>query len=173
MASTDISGAAVDISGVGVTITLPLPSILGTAVADLSGVVYNGADLLRYVPALAAAAQTVGGTGPEKLALVQRAAHTAVDLYVPAEERTAAHGLVDGVLPSVVRAILDVSRGRVKIQDAAAAAVVEAVSSPATQAAAVGLVAQCLACLLAPRPAAPAPVAPQVPPTKAEEKPAA
>jgi hypothetical protein len=169
MTSPDVSGAqvpAVDVSGVtvdisGAVITLPLPSSLAKAVTDLSGAVHNGADLLRHVPALAAAAQSVGGTGPEKLALVQRAAHTAVDLYVPADERTAAHGLVDGVLPSVVRAILDVSRGRVKIQDAAAAAVVEAVSSPATQAAAVGLVAQCLGCLLAPRarPQTAAPVA--------------
>lgn len=171
MASTDISGAtAIDISGVGVTITHALPSILGNAVADLSGAVHSGADLLRYVPALAAAAQTLGGTGPEKLALVQRAAHTAVDLYVPTEERTAAHGLVDGVLPSVVRAVLDVSRGRVKIQDAVAAAVVEAVSSPATQAAAAGLLAQCLACLLTPR-AAPAPASAEAP--KQQEKPAA
>ena len=158
MASTDMSGTSIRLGDIsGVVITPPLPSILGSAVADLSGAVHSGADLLRHVPALAAAAQSVGGTGPEKLALVQRAAHTAVDLYVPADERTAAHGLVDGILPSVVRAILDVSRGRVKIQDAAAAAVVEAVSSPATQAAAVGLLAQCLACLLAPRPQVAAP----------------
>jgi len=165
MASTDISGAT-DISGVAVTITHPLPSILGRAVTDLSGAVHSGADLLRYVPSLAAAAQTVGGTGPEKLALVQRAAHTAVDLYVPADERSGAHGLVDGVLPSVVRAILDVSRGRVTIQDAAVAAVVEMASSPETQAAAAGLLARCLGCLLAPRPQA-APAAPQETPKPA------
>ena len=166
MPSTDISGATVDISGVGVTITPPLPSILGTAVADLSGVVHNGADLLRHVPALAAAAQSVGGSGREKLALVQRAAHTAVDLYVPAEERAAAHGLVDGVLPSVVRAVLDVSQGHVKIQDAAAAALVEAAGRPETQAAAAGLLAACLGCLVRPQVRTPAPPAPK-------EKPAA
>ena len=154
----------------GVAITLPLPDTLHRAVVDLSGAVHSGADLLRHVPALAAAAQAVGGSGSEKLALVQRAAHTAVDLYVPAEERTAAHGLVDGVLPSVVRAILDVSKGRVTIQAALATAAVEAVSSPQTQAAAVGLLASCLGCLLAPRPAAAA--APAAAP-KAEEKPAA
>ena len=83
---------------------------------------------------LASAAALVGGTGPEKLALVQRAAHAAVDLYVPAEERTAAHGLVDGVLPSVVRAVLDVSKGRVTIGAAVASAAVVTSSncSPST-----------------------------------------
>jgi hypothetical protein len=172
MASTDISGiqvaiaAAQDVSGSH--ITLPLPSSLAKAVTDLSGVVHSGADLLRHVPALAAAAQAVGGSGPEKLALVQRAAHTAVDLYVPADDRAPAHLLVDGVLPSVVRAVLDVSKGHVKIQDAAAAAVVEAVSSPATQAAAVGLLAQCLGCLLAPRPQAQPPMTAQAQPEAAK-----
>ena len=157
MSATDASGVVIAVDASSVAITLPLPDTLHRAVVDLSGAVHNGADLLRYVPALAAAAQAVGGTGPEKLALVQRAAHTVVDLYVPAEERASAHGLVDGVLPSVVRAILDVSKGRVKIQDAALAAVVEAAGRPETQAAAVGLLAQCLACLLPPRPAAQAP----------------
>ena len=154
--------SSVDPSGVELTITPPLPAILGKAVSDLSGVVHSGADLIRYVPALAAAAQTVGGTGPEKLGHVQRAAHMAVDLYVPAEDRTTAHQLVDGILPSVVRAVLDVSKGRVKIQDAVLAAAVEAVGRPETQAAAAGLLAQCLACLLPPRPATattPAPAA--------------
>lgn len=143
---------ATDASGVELTITPPLPSILGKAVADLSGAVQSGADLLRHAPALAAAAQSVGGSGPEKLALVLRAAHTAVDLYVPAEERTTAHSLVDGALPSVIRAVLDVSQGRVKIEAAVLTAAVEAVGRPETQAAARGLLAACLACL-APRPA--------------------
>ena len=167
---TNRNMATVDISGV--QITLPLPDTLHRAVVDLSGAVHSGGDLIRHVPALAAAAQALGGTGPEKLVLVQRAAHTAVDLYVPADERAAAHGLVDGVLPSVVRAILDVSKGRVKIQDAALAAVVEAAARPETQAAAVGLLASCLACLLPPH-AAPAAAPAQVPPPKAAEKPAA
>ena len=145
--------ASVDPSGVELTITPPLPAILGKAVADLSGAVHNGGDLIRYVPALAAAAQAVGGTGPEKLALVQRAAHTAVDLYVPTDDRTTAHQLVDGVLPSVVRAVLDVSKGHVKIQDAVLAAAVEAAGRPETRAAAASLLVQCLACLLPPRPA--------------------
>jgi hypothetical protein len=143
-----------DASGVEIMITHPLPSILGKAVADLSGVVHSGAELLRHVPALAAAAQIVGGSGPEKQALVLRAANTAVDLYVPAEDRDVAHGLVEGVLPSVIRAILDVSQGRVQIGQAALNTVVEVASRPETQAAALGLLAQCLACL-APRPVAP------------------
>ena len=149
---------ATDASGVELTITPPLPSILGKAVADLSGAVHSGADLLRYAPALAAAAQAVGGSGPEKQALVLRAAHTAVDLYVPAEDRSTAHGLVDGALPSVIRAVLDVSKGRVQIGQALLTAAVEVVGRPETQAAALGLLAQCLACL-APRPVAPAPSA--------------
>jgi hypothetical protein len=78
---------------------------------------------------------------------------------VPAEERASAHGLVDGVLPSVVRAVLDVSKGRVKIGEAMATAAVEALSAPETQAAAVGLLGACLGCLLRPRAAAP-PAAP-------------
>jgi hypothetical protein len=149
-----------DPTGIELVITPPLPDTLRKAVTDLSGAVHTGADLLRHVPALASAAAVAGGTGPEKLALVQRAAHAAVDLYVPADERAAAHGLVDGVLPSVVRAVLDVSKGRVKIGDAVAAAAVEALSAPETQAAAVGLLASCLGCLLAPRAPAPAPAAP-------------
>ena len=152
---------ATDASGVELVITPPLPGILGKAVADLSGAVQSGADLIRHVPALAAAAQAVGGSGPEKLALVQRAAHTAVDLYVPAEDRATAHGLVDGVLPSVVRAILDVSKGRVQIGEAVLTAAVEAVGRPETQAAARGLLAACLACL-APRPAQAPAAAPAV-----------
>lgn len=147
-----MSSESVDPSGVA--ITLPLPGSLATAVADLSGAVHSGADLIRYVPALAAAVQALGGTGPEKLALVQRAAHTAVDLYVPAEDRAAAHSLVDGILPSVVRAVLDVSKGRVKIADAAVAVAVEVISAPQTQAAAVGLLGACLGCLLRPQPVA-------------------
>jgi len=145
---------ATDASGVELTITPPLPSILGKAVSDLSGVVHSGADLLRHAPALAAAAQAVGGSGPEKQALVLRAAHTAVDLYVPAEDRSTAHGLVDGALPSVIRAVLDVSKGRVQIGQAVLTAAVEVVGRPETQAAALGLLAQCLA-FLAPRPQAP------------------
>jgi hypothetical protein len=61
---------------------------------------------------------------------------------------------VDGVLPSVVRAVLDVSKGHVKIEAALATAAVEMASNPAAQAAAAGLLTRCLACLLAPRPAA-------------------
>jgi len=158
---------ATDASGVELTISPPLPSILGKAVSDLSGVVHSGADLLRHAPALAAAAQAVGGSGSEKLALVLRAAHTAVDLYIPAEERSTAHGLVDGALPSVIRAVLDVSQGRVQIGEAALRAVVEVASRPEAQAAAVGLLAQCLACL-APR--AQAPLSVQAPSPKPEAK---
>lgn len=145
--------AAATTAAINVVITPPLPDSLARVVADLSGAVHSGADLIQRVPLLAAAVQALGGSGAEKLALVQRAAHMVVDLYVPAEERTTAHQLVDGVLPSVVRAVLDVSKGRVKIGDAAAAAVVAIATAPETQAAAAGLLSRCLGCLA---PAAPA-----------------
>jgi hypothetical protein len=144
--------AIIDSAGLELVISPPLPSSLATVVKDLSGAIHNGGDLLRHVPALSAAVQTLGGTGPEKLALVQRAAHVIVDLYIPTEDRSAVHQLVDGILPSVVRAILDVSKGRVKIGEAVATAAMEVMSAPETQAAALGLLAQCLACLR-PRPA--------------------
>lgn len=138
---------AIDLSGV-----IPqLPDSLQRVVADLSGVIHSGADLIAHVPALAAAAQALGGSGPEKLALVQRAAHAAVDLYVPAEGRAPAHLLVDGVLPAAVRAVLDVSKGRVKIGEAIAAAAVEVIATPEAAAAATGLLSACLACLIPPR----------------------
>jgi hypothetical protein len=137
-------------------IILPLPDSLARVVQDLSGAVRSGADLLQRVPLLAAAAQAIGGSGPEKLALVERAAHMIVDLYVPAEERVPAHQLVNGVLPSVIRAVLDVSKGNVKIGDAAVAAVVSVASAPETQVAVAGLLSRCLGCLAPPSAEVPA-----------------
>lgn len=147
----DPSGVSIELIASTVVAKTSLPPALEKAVADLSGAVHSGADLLRHVPALAAAAQSLGVPGREKLGLVQSAAHAAVDLYVPEADRGAAHGLVDGVLPSVVRAVLDVSQGHVKIEAALQAAAVEIVSSPEAQAAALGLAQRCLACLLPPR----------------------
>lgn len=176
----DPSGVSIELIASTVIAKTSLPPALEKAVADLSGAVHSGADLLRHVPALAAAAQGLGVPGREKLGLVQTAAHAAVDRYVPEADRGAAHGLVDGVLPSVVRAVLDVSQGHVKIEAALQAAAVEIVSSPEVQAAAVsaaqGLAARCLACLLPPRPptatAAAVATAQQEAPA-AQEKPAA
>jgi len=152
----DPSGVSIELIASTVVAKTSLPPALEKAVADLSGSVLSGADLLRHVPALAAAAQSLGVPGREKLGLVQTAAHAAVDRYVPEADRGAAHGLVDGVLPSVVRAVLDVSQGHVKIEAALQAAAVEIVSSPLAQqqaqAAALGLAQRCLACLLPPRP---------------------
>ena len=161
----DPSGVSIELITSTVVAKTSLPPALEKAVADLSGAVHSGADLMRHVPALAAAAQSLGVPGREKLGLVQTAAHAAVDRYVPEADKAAAHGLVDGVLPSVVRAVLDVSQGHVKIEAALQAAAVEIVSSPEAQAAALGLAQRCLACLLPPRPptaqaaAAAAPVA--------------
>ncbi len=153
----DPSGVLIELIASTVVAKTSLPPALEKAVADLSGAVHSGADLLRHVPTLAAAAQSLGVTGQEKLGLVQSAAHAAVDLYVPEADKAAAHGLVDGVLPSVVRAVLDVSKGHVKIGAALQAAAVEIVSSPEAQAAALGLAQRCLACLLPLlRPTAPA-----------------
>ena len=163
----DLSGVSIELIASTVVAKTSLPPALEKAVADLSGAVHSGADLLRHVPALAAAAQSLGVPGREKLGLVQSAAHAAVDLYVPEADRGAAHGLVDGVLPSVVRAVLDVSQGHVKIEAALQAAAVEIVSSPEAQAAALGLAQRCLACLLPPRqPNAAAAAAPSALPTQ-------
>jgi hypothetical protein len=172
----DPSGVSIELIASTVVATSSLPPALQKAVADLSGSVHSGADLMRHVPALAAAAQSLGVPGREKLALVQSAAHAAVDQYVSEADKAAAHGLVDGVLPSVVRAVLDVSQGHVKIEAALQAAAVEIASSPEAQAAALGLVQRCLACLLPPRPptgsAAPAAPAPQPAAPAAEAQPA-
>lgn len=147
----------IDVSGAATTAATPtLPPSLQKAVSDLSGAVQNGADLIRHVPALAAAAQTTGLHGAEKQALVIQAGHAAIDLYVPEGERVTAHQLVDGVFPATIRAILDVSQGRVTIGAALQAAAVEVVSSPQAQAAAAGLLSQCLACFAAWRAAPPA-----------------
>lgn len=129
--------------------TPTLPPSLQKAVSDLSGAVHGGADLIRHVPVLAAAAQTTGLHGAEKQALVIQAGHAAIDLYVPEGERATAHQLVDGVFPATIRAILDVSQGRVAIGAALQAAAVEVVSSPQAQAAAAGILSQCLACFAA------------------------
>ena len=149
-----------DLSGIAVTTVVTvsslydlhvLPDVLQRAVHDLSGVVHNNADLVRHVPALAAAAQTLPLSGPEKLGLVKQAAHVVVERYVGEAERPATHVVVEDILPAVVRAVLDVSKGQVKIGDAVLAAATAIASSPQVQEAATGLLAQCLACLMAPR----------------------
>ena len=150
--------SAVDPSGVGVSLTpssvLPvaaeLPAPLLQKIADLSGSIHSGVDLLRHAPTLASVAQTLAETGAARRDLVLRAAHYAVDHCVPEAERAAAHDLVTAALPATLTAVVDVARGRVSIGAAAQAAVVEAVSSPEGQRAAAGLLAQCLACLMAP-----------------------
>ena len=152
--------SAIDPSGVPVSLTLSsaavadLPAPLLQKVADLSGSIHSGVDLLRHAPTLASVAQTLAETGAARRDLVLRAAHYAVDHCIPEAERAAAHDLVTAALPATLTAVVDVARGRVSIGAAAQAAVVEAVSSPEGQRAAAGLLAQCLACF-AQRPAPP------------------
>ena len=157
---------SVDPSGVSVSLTplttaaaaVPVPELpvpLLQKVADLSGSIHHGVDLVRHAPALAAVAQTLAETGAARRDLVLRAAHYAVNRFVPDEERAAAHDLVTAVLPATLSAVVDVARGRVTIGAAVQAAAVEAISSPEGQRAAVGLLTQCLACLFPPRPGAP------------------
>jgi hypothetical protein len=161
----DISGAAAAITTAAAAVEVPLPAPLLQKVADLSGVVHTGADLLRHAPAFAAAVQSLALSGLEKRDLVLRAARLAVERYVPAEERPAALALVDGALPATLTAILDVAKGRVEIGAALRAAAVEVVSNPEVQRAGLNLLQQCLACLLppagAPQPPAAAPTAPK------------
>lgn len=148
---------SIDPSGVSLTLTPSpeLPAPLLQKVADLSGSIHHGVDLIRHAPALAAVAQTLAETGAARRDLVLRAAHYAVDCFVPAEERGTAHDLVTAVLPATLTAVVDVARGRVTIGAAVQAAAVEAISSPEGQRAAANLLTQCLGCLLAPRTAAP------------------
>jgi hypothetical protein len=146
-----------DVSGVVIAAVTELPSALLAAVADLSGAVHGGADLLRHVPALAAAAAKLDLPGVEKQRLVLAAAHTAIDQFVPADDRAAAHALVDAALPATIRAVLDVSKGRVTIGAAAVAAATEALATEAGQQVAVGLLTRCLGCLLPPAPPRSAP----------------
>lgn len=156
--------SAVDLSGVSVTLTpssesavSALPAPLLQKVADLSGSIHSGVDLLRHAPTLASVAQTLAETGAARRDLVLRAAHYAVDRCIPEAERAAAHDLVTAALPATLTAVVDVARGRVTIGAAAQAAVVEAISSPEGQRAAAGLLAQCLGCFAraAQRPAPP------------------
>ena len=152
-----------------ITAPLQLPPVLLQKVVDLSGAVHNGADLLRHAPAVAAAAQNLVLSGLEKRDLVLRAAHLAVDRYIPAEERPAALALVDGALPATLTAILDVAKGRVEIGAALRAAAVEVVSNPEVQRAGLNLLQQCLACLLPPA-GTPA-QAPTAAPSQAQQQP--
>jgi hypothetical protein len=175
MAAVDASGVAIELVTGGALTAVPaavaaaaaaalppLPPVLLQKVADLSGAIHSGADLLRHAPALAAAVQSLALSGLEKKDLVLRAAEMAVERYVPAEERPAALALVRGALPATLTAILDVAKGRVEIGAALRTAAVEVVSNPEVQAAGLNLLQQCLACLMAPRqqPAA-APSAPK------------
>jgi uncharacterized NAD(P)/FAD-binding protein YdhS len=144
---------SIDISGVSLAITLP-PQ-LTVAIADLSGAIHGGADLLRHAPALAAVAQKLDLPGAEKQRLVLAAAHDAIDRFVAADDRATAHSLVDAALPATIRAVLDVSKGRVTIGAAALSAAAAVATSEAGQVAAVGLLSRCLGCLVPPQPAAP------------------
>lgn len=172
--------AAVDVSGVVLStielVSRELPEELKKVIRDLSGVVISSAaDIVRHVPVLAAAAQKLELSGKEKLACVTDAGHQLVDAHIPAEGREAAHALIDTVFPATVRAVLDVSQGRVAIGEALKSAATEALQSPQVQAAALSLFQRCLGCLSLPRqqqtpaqvtPAAVAPSSPE--PPKAE-----
>jgi hypothetical protein len=164
--AVDISGATATVTVSNIVVSAPsepqLPPVLLQKVADLSGVVHNGADLLRHAPALAAAAQSLALSGLEKRDLVLAAARMAVERYVPAEDRPAALALVNGALPATLTAILDVAKGRVEIGAALRTAAVEVVSNPEVQAAGLNFLQQCLACLMPPAAAPqPAPSAPK------------
>lgn len=133
------------------TIDQDLPASLLKVIHDLSGVlIEKGADLIRHVPVLAAAAQTLDLPGKDKLATVMRAGHALVEKYVPSEERAATHALIDTVFPATVNAVLDVSKGRVSIGGALKTTAMTVVQDSQTQAVALGLLQRCLSCITAP-----------------------
>ncbi len=102
---------------------------LKDAVHDLSDIVaeitgdwkeFGISDVIRIVPQLAAHVQKLSVAGPEKYDLVLAAVHLLVD-RMPDAAQSSAHTLVDTILPAVIQNVLDVAKGRVSLQTAAAA----------------------------------------------------
>jgi hypothetical protein len=156
MEAVDISNVAVAVAGPDAVAApaaapveteapaAPKPDLLpqvDSIVADLSGATLHAGDLARYVPVLAAAAQKLAIHGLEKRELVIASAHTLVDRCLVEDSRGAAHTLVDAVFPSVIEGVLDVAKGRVSFEVAAAQAAAE--TAPRVQEVASG----CVGCL--------------------------
>lgn len=149
--------AAIDASGVVAAAAAEAPVAAAVSVADLSGVIaaitadLSGAtlgvgELVRYIPRLAAHAQTLPIGKVEKRDLVMSASHLLVDRCVPESARETVHGLVDSVFPSAIAAVVDVARGRVQFASAVTSAVAAATAEapPVVQQVAQQAVSGCL-----------------------------
>lgn len=110
-------------AGVGGSVRPEFEVAISAILKDLSGAsVQNVGDLLRFVPRLAAVAETLHDVSkPEKRALVIAAGHRLVELALPVEAREDANRLVDVIFPGALAGVIDVVRGRVSFEDAAKA----------------------------------------------------
>jgi hypothetical protein len=137
---TDISGASVvalDPSKVETAIAIAgdlisvadLSGVIQSVITDLSGSTPGVGELFRFVPVLAAKAQTLNVSNERKRELVVAAGHQLVDRVLVEDLRVDAHRVVDAVFPGALAGVVDLARGRVSFETAAAAAV-QLVSAP-------------------------------------------
>lgn len=107
-----------------------LSGVIQQVVTDLSGSNPGVGELFRFVPVLAAKAQTLNVSNERKRELVIAAAHQIVDHVIVEDMRADGHRVIDAVFPGALAGVIDLARGRVSFETAAAAAV-QLVSSPA------------------------------------------
>ena len=138
---TDISGASVvalDENKVETAIAIAgdlisvadLSGVIQSVIADLSGSTPGVGELFRFVPVLAAKAQTLNVSKERKRDLVVAAGHQLVDRVIVEDMRADGHRVIDAVFPGALAGVVDLARGRISFETAAAAAV-QLVSAPA------------------------------------------
>lgn len=108
------------------SVAADLSGVIAVITTDLSGATLGVGELVRYIPRLAAHAQTLSIGKAEKRDLVMAASHLLVDRCVPESARETVHGLVDSIFPSAIAAVVDVARGRVQFAAAIVAATTDA-----------------------------------------------
>lgn len=106
-----------------------LSGVIQQIITDLSGSNPGVGELFRFVPVLAAKAQTLNVSKERKRDLVLAAGHQLVDRVIVEDMRVDGHHVIDAVFPGALAGVVDLARGRVSFETAAAA-VVQAVSAP-------------------------------------------
>lgn len=106
-----------------------LSGVIQQVITDLSGSNPGVGELFRFVPVLAAKAQTLNVSNERKRDLVLAAGHQLVDRVIVEDMRVDGHRVIDAVFPGALAGVIDLARGRVSFETAAAAAV-QLVSSP-------------------------------------------
>jgi hypothetical protein len=107
-----------------------LSGVIQQIITDLSGSNPGVGELFRFAPVLAAKAQTLNVSKERKRELVVAAAHQLVDRVIVEDMRVDGHRVIDAVFPGALAGVIDLARGRVSFETAAAAAVAQAVSAP-------------------------------------------